>query len=88
MTRREHAIIEKRVINLDHDGDRHICCGWDDCEKDGVDLHQIRINYGKDGFPYIVKHVFCSERHRQYWINSVKAYGRLPPGFRRSIVLL
>jgi hypothetical protein len=86
MTRRDHAIVEKKVINLDHGGSRHVVCAWDECEKDGVDLHQVRVNYGKGDTPHIVKHVFCSERHKQYWINSVRAYGRLPPGYRRSCI--
>jgi hypothetical protein len=84
--KRDHAIIEKRVINLDHAGDRHVACAWDDCERDGFDLHMVRVNYGKADTPHIVKHVFCSERHKQYWINSVRGYGKLPPGFRRSVI--
>ena len=84
--RREHARIEKKVINLDHAGDRHVMCAWDDCERDGVELHQTRVNYGTAAQPHIVKHVFCSERHRQFWINSVAAYGKLPPGYRRSFM--
>jgi len=83
---REHAIIHKKVINLDHDGDRHVCCAWDDCERDGVDLHQVRVNYGKADTPHVVKHVFCTDRHKQYWINSTKRYGNLPPGYRLSII--
>jgi hypothetical protein len=84
---REHAIIEKKVINLDHAGDRHVMCAWDDCQDDGYDLNQVRLNYGTGDNPYIVKHVFCTERHKQYWINSVRHYGHLPPGFRRSVLL-
>jgi hypothetical protein len=47
----------------------------------------VRINYGKDGTPHVVKHVFCTERHKQFFINSVKSYGNLPPGFKRSFIL-
>jgi hypothetical protein len=83
---REHAIIQKKVINLDHGGSRHVMCAWDDCENDGVELHQTRVNYGKAETPHIVKHVFCSERHKQFWINSVRSYGNLPPGFKRSFI--
>jgi hypothetical protein len=86
MSKWEHARIEKRVINLDHGGSKHVTCAWDDCEKDGVDLHMVKINYGKEETPHVVKHVFCSEKHKQYWINSTRGYGRLPPGFRRSII--
>lgn len=83
---RQHAIIEKVVINLDHNGTKHVMCAWDDCERDGYDLHQVRINYGKAATPQIVKHVFCTERHKQYFINSHRGYGMLPSGFRRSII--
>lgn len=86
MSKWTHAIVEKKVINLDHDGARHVMCAWDDCERDGVDLHQVRLDYGADGTPHVVKHVFCSERHKQYWINNVHHYGNLPPGFRRSVI--
>jgi hypothetical protein len=86
MSKWQHGIIEKKVINLDHGGSRHVACAWDTCESDGVDLHQVRVNYGKNGMDHIVKHVFCSDRHKQYWINSTRGYGRLPPGYRRSVI--
>ena len=82
----QHAIIHKRVINLDHAGDRHVCCAWDDCEHDGYDLHMVRINYGTAETPHVVKHVFCTERHKQFFIHSHRQYGRLPPGYRLSII--
>jgi hypothetical protein len=86
MSKWDHGIIEKRVINLDHAGDRHVMCAWDDCERDGFDLHQVRINYGKALTPHVVKHVFCTERHKQFFINSHRQYGVLPPGYRRSFI--
>jgi len=86
MSRYAHAIIDKKVINLDHDGAKHVMCAWDDCERDGVDLHQVRINYGKTATPHVVKHVFCTERHKQFFINSVRNYGNLPPGYKRSFI--
>jgi hypothetical protein len=82
----QHAIIHKRVINLDHAGARHVMCAWDDCERDGFDLHQVRINYGTAATPHVVKHVFCTDRHKQFFINSHRKYGRLPPGYRLSII--
>lgn len=78
--------IEKGVINLDSFEGRHILCAWDTCEKDGVDLHQVRVNYGKGSTPYLVKYVFCTERHKMYWVNSHRANGMLPPGYRRSCI--
>ena len=86
MSRWQHGIVQKRVINLDHGGAKHVMCAWDDCENDGYDLHQTRVNYGKANTPHIVKHVFCSERHKMFWVNSTKAYGQLPPGYRRSFI--
>lgn len=83
---REHAIIEKKVINLDHAGDRHVMCAWDDCERDGVDLHMVKINYGTADQPHVVKHVFCTDRHKQYFIHSPRDHGHLPPGYRRSCI--
>jgi hypothetical protein len=83
---REHAIVNKVVINLDHAGARHVACGWDDCERDGYELNMVRVNYGTASAPHIVKYVFCTERHRQFWINSHRGYGKLPAGFKRSFI--
>lgn len=81
---REHAIIQKKVINLDRGG-TYVVCAWDECEQDGVESNKCTVNYGKPGYPdQIVKYVFCSERHRQYWINSHHSYGNLPSGAGRS----
>lgn len=80
-------ILARKVINFDHGGDRHVMCAWDDCEKDGVELHKVRINYGKPGYAdQIVNHVFCSDRHKQFFIHSPKSHGNLPPGYRRSTI--
>lgn len=86
MSSRQHAIIQKKVINLDHGGAKHVMCAWDDCELDGFDLHQARVNYGTAETPHVVKHVFCTERHKMFWVNSVRSYGNLPPGYRRSFI--
>lgn len=86
MTMREHAIIAKKVINHDLGG-THVMCGWEDCERDGVELHKVRINYGKPGYPdQIVNHVFCSDRHKMYFVHSHRSYGNLPPGYRMSTI--
>lgn len=88
---RRHAIIEKKVINHDRGG-THVMCAWDDCEKDGVELHKVRVLDTKPGItPTYIHYVFCSERHRQYWINSAPrdgsiGYGNLPAGYRSSIL--
>jgi hypothetical protein len=80
-----HAIIQKSVINLDHGGSKHIMCAWDDCENDGFEMYKLRINYGKAETPHYVMHVFCSDRHKDYFINSARrdvGHGKLPPGCR------
>lgn len=83
---REHAKIDKAIINFDVMGDRHIICGWDDCERDGYEVNQVRVNYGTASYPQVTNYVFCTERHRQFWINSHRGYGKLPPGFKRSFI--
>lgn len=83
---RQHAIIQKKVINLDHAGDRHVMCAWDDCERDGYELYKIRVNEAAYGPPRMYNYVFCTERHKQFFLHSAKAYGKLPPGYRRSTI--
>lgn len=85
---RRHAIIERKVINMDHAGDRHIMCAWDDCENDGVELHKVKINYGKPGSPRIVNHVFCSEGHKDFFKRShiEGQYGKHSAGMRGTIL--
>lgn len=81
----------RKVLNLDkaRSGEvRWLPCCWDECERDGVTLHRARFH----DHPRTIacdapdsKHVwyvFCSERHRQYFLHSHHAYGRLPAGMR------
>lgn len=83
---REHAVLQKKVINMDHDGDRKVCCAWDECERDGYDSFKVRVNYGTPNAPKMVRYVFCTEKHRQYWLNSTRSYGNAGEGWRRSIL--
>lgn len=83
---REHAILHKKVINLDHDGDRKVKCAWDECDRDGYEMHKVRVNYGTPEMPHILNYVFCTERHKQYFLNSHRKYGRLPEGYRLSTI--
>jgi hypothetical protein len=86
-TRWQHAIVMKKVINLDHAGDRHVMCAWDDCERDGYEAHKVVSNDAAPGYePKYMTYVFCSDRHRAYWINSVRDCNNLPPGYKRSII--
>lgn len=77
--------VTKRVVNLDRGG-TFVKCAWDDCEKDGYELHKVRVNYGTNACPHVVSYVFCSDRHKQYWIHSHRAYGHLPPGCKMSVI--
>lgn len=99
--------LARRVINHDGGG-RYIVCAWDDCERDGVELHKIRSHEhlrnvsceDVDVGAALGRHitfVFCSERHRLYWLNATgtnatrslestgRAYGNLPVGSRGTI---
>jgi hypothetical protein len=86
MSMREHARIHKPVINLDHGGSRHVMCAWDDCERQGYELHKCVVNNGTARQPQLLNYVFCSERHKMFWINSQNKYGSLPPGYKRSFI--
>lgn len=63
-----------------------ILCGWDDCEEYGLMLHQVRIQYAQEdsGEDYMVRHLFCSERHRDYFRNGHVSMGNLPAGSRTA----
>lgn len=60
-------------------------CGWDDCQKPGTTLYKVRIFEGTDprtGGPVYSWKIFCSERHRQYYVHAPRSHTKLPPGFR------
>ena len=81
-----HAIIQKKVINLDHAGDRKVMCAWDTCEKDGYENNKVVVHEGVAPHVRDITFVFCTERHKQYWINSIHDLNNLPAGYRRSIL--
>jgi len=70
----------KAVINLQTGA--HLPCCWDICEKDGVELHKTRVRSGVESVTY----VFCSDRHRMYWVNSHRDNGNLPAGYRSTML--
>lgn len=65
-----------------------IVCAWDDCERRGLLLYEIRVEYGRDPavHSHRVRHLFCSERHKQLWRNGHIHYGRLPTGERGRLL--
>jgi hypothetical protein len=86
-TQWRHAILEKKVINLDHGGAKHVMCAWDTCEKDGLESNKCVERISAPGYELqTLTYVFCSERHRQYWIHSTVRSGELPAGYKRSIL--
>lgn len=65
-------------------GRRLMCCiptmpNGDLCDRDGYELFKVIIR-AADGER--THYVFCSERHRQYFIQSHRSLGNLPPGMR------
>jgi hypothetical protein len=86
-TRWRHAILQKKVINLDHGGAKHVMCAWDTCEKDGYESNKVVVNDAAPGYPpKPITYIFCTERHKQYWLNSVNDCNNLPTGYRSSIL--
>lgn len=56
---------------LSRDTEQWLLCGYRDCENDGYECHKVQVNDSAPGYPpKIVNFVFCSERHRQYFIDA------------------
>ncbi len=88
---------ERRVLdreNAERLDYHHLLCCWDTCDRYGLEIYKIRVNYGilpgdgitRPDLPYNTWYVFCSERHRQYWANSHRDLNNLPPGFKLGII--
>ena len=109
--RREHAKLERKAVNLDNGG-RPLPCCWDECDRDGTVLykhtsclhdprlgcrHADMATLATAGRTAHLEYVFCSQRHRNYWVNATgrnaqesiartgRAYGNLPAGLRGMI---
>ena len=92
MDKRRHAIIQRKIINFDKFDPGAVMCAWDDCERPGYELYKVPTRRGVQTMTY----VFCTERHRQYWIaagqgpetaarNQGRVHGMLPPGHRPTL---
>lgn len=82
-----HAIHNKVVINHDRGG-THVMCAWDTCTNDGYESNKVRINEGVGEDKYI-SYVFCTERHRNYFIDQLRPglyAGLLAPGNRSGLL--
>lgn len=76
-------LIGRHVI--DPSDGAHLDCCWEDCERQGVTLHRVRIYEGvhpETGGPVFSWKVFCTERHKMYYVNAPRAHQQLPAGFR------
>lgn len=72
--------IHKKVLSMD--SGQWILCAWDECDRQGYELYKVRVREGQT----IIQYVFCSERHKQYWIESSRSLsGRLPSGARSML---
>jgi len=69
-------------------GEEAIWCGWHDCERRGLLLYEVRIEYGANPaiYSHLVRQLFCSERHRQLFMNGHRSYGNLPTGERGRLL--
>jgi hypothetical protein len=76
----------RHVLDRDHAetmDDHHLLCCWDTCDQYGYE--NIKAVERTGPMQYI-HYVFCSERHKQYWLNSTRDLNNLPPGFRLGIL--
>jgi hypothetical protein len=83
-----HAILQRKVINLDHAGDRYVMCAWDTCEKDGYESNKVVTHEGASGYEdKTITYVFCSENHKDYWLASIRPgnNNNHSPGMRGSL---
>ncbi len=67
----EHAIISKKVINFDAFDPRAVICAWSACEKPGYEMHKVVSHLGKLRGERTMNYVFCSDKHKQAWIDEL-----------------
>lgn len=81
---------EKPVLSMDTGN--WIMCAWSDCERRGVQsnmsvLHDHAKGLGCDHPD--AKHpryIFCTNRHKQFFDHSHIELGKLPAGYRSTIL--
>ena len=97
--------VERLMINMDTQ--MPMVCGWDECDRPARTPYQVRIhehsgafscsqvNEAGGGLGRHAHYVFCSDRHRDYFVHSSghrandlaahhqgRIHGFLPPGMR------
>lgn len=89
MKRPEAGVAVYGNYAVDLSDGHHLDCGWSDCWKRGLMLYRVRIFEGlkpEAGFaPVYSWKLFCSERHKQLYINAPRSLNKLPPGYRLAI---
>jgi hypothetical protein len=70
-TRWAHAINDKKVWNFDAFDPRRIICAWLDCTNDGYESNKVVVQQGQVRGGRTMTYVFCSERHKRYWVDEV-----------------
>lgn len=77
----------------------HIPCAWIECDRDGDTQHEATVTepYGVDPLLVFrrapnmdqrwkrVHYLFCSERHKAYWVNSHRSLYNLPAGSKKLL---
>ncbi len=71
-----HACYVRNVVS-----GRILPCCWEDCERHGDARHEVAEI---DGARVSIM-IFCSARHRLFYLNSSRQLGMLPPGHSRTI---
>lgn len=77
---------------LSRDSEHWLTCCWDECERPGYDSNRTLFHDHNPGMGCghpLSKHLwytFCTERHRQYFLNSHRSLGKLPAGYAKSII--
>lgn len=79
--------VAKKIIS--HSSESWIRCAWFECERPGYELYKSILHEHAPGLPCDrgdhVNFVFCSERHKQLYRHSHIEFGKLPPGFKKTI---
>jgi len=82
-------VIGKNILSLD--AHRWLRCCWDDCDRRSFDLYMTVFHDHAKGVgcdhpdAKHPRYTFCTERHRQFFLHSHIAMGKLPPGWRLAV---
>lgn len=71
---------------------KHLLCMWEQCEKRGRTEYDVVVTEGDPSdagknllTPNRTHFLFCTERHKQYFVNSHRDMGNLPAGLGNVI---